>query len=37
VASAYSIERLFDIEYEIELAGEAVASVGYPHQQFSLE
>jgi hypothetical protein len=28
---------LTDIEYEIEPAGEAVACVRYPHQQFALE
>ena len=28
---------LTDIEYEIEPAGEAVASIRYPHQQFALE
>jgi NAD(P)-dependent dehydrogenase (short-subunit alcohol dehydrogenase family) len=28
---------LRDIQYEIEPAGEAVASVRYPHQQFALE
>jgi hypothetical protein len=28
---------LTDIEHEIEPAGEAVASIRYPHQQFALE
>jgi hypothetical protein len=28
---------LADIDYEIEPAGEVVASIRYPHQQFALE
>ena len=29
--------KLADVEYEIEPAGETLASVGYTHKQFSLE
>jgi hypothetical protein len=28
---------LTDIEYEVEAAGEVLASIRYPHQQFALE
>jgi hypothetical protein len=30
-------QALTDTEYEIEPAGETLASVGYTHKQFSLE
>jgi hypothetical protein len=37
IAEIAGRNSISDLEYEIEPASEAVASIRYPHQQFALE